>query len=203
MTGGRITLDGVDIRNVTLASLREFVGLVQQEAFLFDSSIGHNVAYADPWAEEERIIEAAKVAHIHDHIAGLPETYETRIGERGVALSGGQRQRMSIARGVVPGPGVMIFDDSTAAIDAVTERRVRDALAKATATKATLIIAHRLSSLMHADEIIILDEGRIIERGDHTTLLARGGIYAELYELQSRSDATATLDDDAPVGVLV
>jgi ATP-binding cassette subfamily B protein len=203
VTGGRITLDGVDIRNVTLASLREFVGLVQQEAFLFDSSIGHNVAYADPWAEEERIVEAAKVAHIHDHIAGLPETYETRIGERGVALSGGQRQRMSIARGVVPGPGVMIFDDSTAAIDAVTERRVRDALAQATATKATLIIAHRLSSLMHADEIIVLDEGRIIERGDHATLLANGGIYADLYELQSRSDATATLDDDTPVGVLV
>ena len=203
VTGGRITLDGVDIRNVTLASLREFVGLVQQEAFLFDSSIGHNVAYADPWAEEERIVEAAKVAHIHDHIAGLPETYETRIGERGVALSGGQRQRMSIARGVVPGPGVMIFDDSTAAIDAVTERRVRDALAQATATKATLIIAHRLSSLMHADEIIVLDEGRIIERGDHATLLANGGIYADLYELQSRSDATATLDDDTPLGDLV
>lgn len=201
VTGGRITIDGIDVRDVTLASLREYVGLVQQEAFLFDSSIGHNVAYADPWAEEERIVEAAKVANIHDHIAGLPETYETRIGERGVALSGGQRQRMSIARGVVPGPGVMIFDDSTAAIDAVTERRVRDALAQATATKATLIIAHRLSSLMHADEIIVLDEGRIIERGDHQSLLAHSGIYAELYELQSRADATATLDDDVPAGV--
>ena len=201
VTSGRITIDGVDIRDVTLASLREYVGLVQQEAFLFDSSIGHNVAYADPWAEEERIVEAAKVAHIHDHISGLPETYETRIGERGVALSGGQRQRMSIARGVVPGPGVMIFDDSTAAIDAVTERRVRDALARATATKATLIIAHRLSSLMHADEIIVLDEGRVVERGDHDSLLANGGVYADLYELQSRSDATATLDDDAPAGV--
>ena len=203
VTAGRITIDGIDVRDVTLASLREYVGLVQQEAFLFDSSIGHNVAYADPWAEEERIVEAARVAHIHDHIAGLPETYETRIGERGVALSGGQRQRMSIARGVVPGPGVMIFDDSTAAIDAVTERRVRDALAQATATKATLIIAHRLSSLMHADEIIVLDDGRIVERGDHATLLANGGIYADLYELQSRSDASATLDDDAPAGVPV
>jgi ATP-binding cassette subfamily B protein len=201
VTAGRITIDGIDVRDVTLASLREYVGLVQQEAFLFDSSIGHNVAYADPWAEEERIVKAARVANIHDHIAGLPETYETRIGERGVALSGGQRQRMSIARGVVPGPGVMIFDDSTAAIDAVTERRVREALAQATATKATLIIAHRLSSLMHADEIIVLDEGRIVERGDHATLLANGGIYADLYELQSRSDASATLDDDAPAGV--
>ena len=199
VTAGRITLDGVDIRDVTLASLREYVGLVQQEAFLFDSSIGHNVAYADPWAEEERIVGAAKVAQIHDHIAGLPEDYETRVGERGVALSGGQRQRMSIARGVVPGPGVMIFDDSTAAIDAVTERRVRDALAEATRTKATIIIAHRLSSLMHADQILVLDEGRIVERGSHGELLTRGGVYADLYELQTRSDAAAVIDDEIPV----
>jgi len=184
---GRITIDGVDIRSVTLASLREYVGLVQQEAFLFDASVGHNVAYADPWAEDERIVGAAKTAQIHEHIASLPGAYETRVGERGVALSGGQRQRMSIARGVVPGPGVMIFDDSTAAIDAVTERKVRENLAHATRTKATVVIAHRLSSLMHADEIIVLDEGRIVERGDHASLLAAGGVYAELFELQSRT----------------
>ncbi|HVI32313.1 ABC transporter ATP-binding protein [Phenylobacterium sp.] len=195
VTEGRITIDGVDIREVTLASLREYVGLVQQEAFLFDASVGHNVAYADPWAEDARIEAAARTAQIHEHIASLPEGYETRVGERGVALSGGQRQRMSIARGVVPGPGVMIFDDSTAAIDAVTERKVRDGLARATKTKATVIIAHRLSSLMHADEILVLDEGRIVERGSHDALVARGGTYAELYELQSRSDAAATLEE--------
>ncbi len=195
VTGGAITIDGQDIRDITLASLREYVGLVQQEAFLFDSSIGHNVAYADPWAAEGRIVDAAKTAQIHDHIAGLPETYETRVGERGVALSGGQRQRMSIARGVVPGPGVMIFDDSTAAIDAVTERRVRDALAHATQTKATIVIAHRLSSLMHADHIIVLDDGQVVERGTHPELLKQGGVYADLYELQTRSDAEAVLDD--------
>jgi len=186
---GRITIDGTDIRDVTLASLREYVGLVQQEAFLFDASIGHNVAYADPWAEDERIVGAAKTAQIHDHIASLPADYETRVGERGVALSGGQRQRMSIARGVVPGPGIMIFDDSTAAIDAVTERKVRENLGRATATKATVIIAHRLSSLMHADEIIVLDDGKIVERGDHASLVAGGGTYAELFELQSRAAA--------------
>lgn len=198
VTAGRITIDGVDIRDVTLASLREYVGLVQQEAFLFDSSIGANLAYADPWAEDERIVGAAQVAQIHDHISGLPAAYETRVGERGVALSGGQRQRMSIARGVVPGPGVMIFDDSTAAIDAVTERRVREGLAQATRAKATIIIAHRLSSLTHADEIIVLDAGRIVERGTHLELAAAGGAYAALYALQTRSDAAATLDKAAP-----
>ena len=198
VTEGAIMIDEVDIRRVTLPSLREYVGLVQQEAFLFDSSIGHNVAYADPWAEDMRIVGAAKVAQIHDHIAGLPEDYETRVGERGVALSGGQRQRMSIARGVVPGPGVMIFDDSTAAIDAVTERRVRDALAEATRTKATIIIAHRLSSLMHADHILVLDEGQIVERGTHAELITKAGVYADLYELQTRSDAEAVMEDVAP-----
>ena len=199
VSGGRITIDGVDIRDVTLASLRAYVGLVQQEAFLFDSSVGHNVAYADPWAEEERIVDAARTAQIHEHIASLPMTYETRVGERGVALSGGQRQRMSIARGVVPGPGVIIFDDSTAAIDAVTERKVRDGLARATKAKATIIIAHRLSSLMHADHILVLDEGRIVERGSHAELLARGGTYADLYELQSRAAASAVLDESMGV----
>jgi ATP-binding cassette, subfamily B, multidrug efflux pump len=191
---GAITIDGQDIREVTLASLREYVGLVQQEAFLFDSSIGHNVAYADPWASEERIVGAATTAQIHDHVDALPGAYETRVGERGVALSGGQRQRLSIARGVVPGPGVMIFDDSAAAIDAVTERRVRDALAQATRAKATIIIAHRLSSLMHADEILVLDQGRIAERGTHAELVALGGVYADLYAMQTRA---ATLDEPA------
>jgi ATP-binding cassette subfamily B protein len=173
------------------------VGLVQQEAFLFDASVGHNVAYADPWAEDERIVGAAKTAQIHEHIAGLPASYETRVGERGVALSGGQRQRMSIARGVVPEPGVMIFDDSTAAIDAVTERKVREGLAHATRMKATIIIAHRLSSLMHADEIVVLDDGRIVERGSHAELVAAGGVYADLYALQTRTEAGASLDEPA------
>jgi len=188
VSGGRITIDGQDVRDVQLPSLREYVGLVQQEAFLFDATITNNVAYADPWAEDARIVGATRTAQLHDYIAALPKAYETRVGERGVALSGGQRQRMSIARGVVPGPGIMIFDDSTAAIDAVTEKRVRDALAEATKGQATIIIAHRLSSLMHADEIILLEEGRVVERGSHAELLALGGEYFDLYQLQTRTE---------------
>ena len=142
----------------------------------------------DPWAEGSRIEGAARTAQIHDYVAALPGAYDTRVGERGVALSGGQRQRMSIARGVAPGPGIMVFDDSTAAIDAVTERRVRDALSDATAAKATIIIAHRLSSLLHADEILVLEEGRIVERGTHAELLALGGEYGDLFALQTRAE---------------
>ena len=192
---GRITIDGQDIREVTLSSLRAHVGLVQQEAFLFDATVTNNVAYADPWAETARIEDAARTAQLHDYVAALPAGYGTRVGERGVALSGGQRQRMSIARGVVPGPGVMIFDDSTAAIDAVTEKKVRDGLAEATATKATIIIAHRLSSLMHADEIIVLEAGRVVERGTHDALIALGGEYADLFALQTRADQGLSIAD--------
>lgn len=187
VTGGQVTIDDQDVRDVSIASLRRHVGLVQQEAFLFDATVTNNIAYADPWAEEARIVSAARTAQIHEHVAALPLAYETRVGERGVALSGGQRQRMSIARSVAPGPGVMIFDDSTAAIDAVTEARVREALAEATASKATIIIAHRLSSLMHADEILVLEEGRVVERGTHAELVALGGEYADLFALQTLS----------------
>lgn len=199
VTGGRITIDGTDIRDVTLPSLREYVGLVQQEAFLFDTTITNNIAYADPWASEDRIVGASRTAQLHDYIAALPGGYETRVGERGVALSGGQRQRMSIARGVVPGPGIMIFDDSTAAIDAVTEKKVRDGIKQATRSMATVIIAHRLSSLMHADEILVIDEGRVIERGTHPELLAKGGVYADLYALQTRTEQGGVIDDEVAV----
>lgn len=186
VASGAVTLDGVDIRRLALSALRRHVSLVQQEAFLFDAPIGHNLAYADPWATEARIVEAARVAQLHDHVDGLPDRYDTRAGERGVSLSGGQRQRASIARGVLPGPGIVILDDSTAAIDTVTEEKVRAGLGRLTRDKAVIVIAHRLSSVLHADEILVLDDGRIVERGNHASLLARGGSYARLYALQSR-----------------
>ena len=188
VTAGRITLDGQDIREVTLDSLRHAVSLVQQDVFLFDDSVESNVAYADPEAEEPVLFEATALAHMHDHVASLPLGYRTRVGERGVALSGGQRQRLSIARGMVPDPAIVIFDDATSAVDAATEHRVRAALRRATSRQATIIISHRIGSLMHADEILVLDEGRIVERGNHTQLIAAAGRYATLYQAQSRAE---------------
>jgi ATP-binding cassette subfamily B protein len=181
---GAITIDGVDIRDASLDSLRRLVCLVSQDVFLFDDTAAANICYADPDADEERWLEASNAAQIHDHFAALPEAYSSRIGERGVGLSGGQRQRLSIARGIVPDPTILVFDDATSAVDAATEHRVRAALKDATRHKAVLIISHRLGSVMHADEIIVLDQGRIIERGRHDQLLAQGGHYAEIYRLQ-------------------
>lgn len=193
VSDGRISIDGRDIRSVTLASLRRYVNLVQQDAFLFTAAVESNVAYADPWADRSSIRQATETAQLHNYISQLPEGYETLVGERGVSLSGGQRQRLAIARSVLPDSGILIFDDSTAAIDAGTERSIRSALSQTTASRATIIIAHRLSSLTHANEILFLDAGRIVERGSHTELLARGGRYAALYRMQ-----TMQPEDTAP-----
>lgn len=186
VTAGRITIDGADVRSVTLASLRRQVSIVPQQPFLFTAGIDHNVAYGDPWAGRAAIEHSAATAQLHNYIRKLPTGYSTLVGERGVSLSGGQRQRLSIARGVLPESAVIVFDDSTAAVDAATEQRIHQALQDLTRERAVIIIAHRLRSLLHADEIIFLEEGRIVERGRHEDLLALEGRYRALWDLQAR-----------------
>jgi len=183
---GHITIDGQDLRDVTLDSLRKAVGVVEQDTFLFTASVEHNVAYGDPWAPDDRVELASKYAQLGDYIERLPGGYDTMVGERGVSLSGGQRQRLSIARSILLKPQLIVFDDSTAAIDAATEQRIRAALTDLTKDRATIIISHRLSSLMHADEILFIEAGKIVERGTHEELLSQGGHYNDLYELQIR-----------------
>ena len=184
VTGGRITIDGQDIRDVTLDSLREAVGVVQQDTFLFTTTVDNNVAYGDLTADRERIVNATESAQLHNYIARLPLGYETLVGERGLTLSGGQRQRLSIARSILLAPAIIVFDDSTASIDAATEHRIHAALRELARDRVTIIISHRLGSLMHADEILFIEAGRIVERGRHGELLARGGRYKALHDLQ-------------------
>jgi ATP-binding cassette subfamily B multidrug efflux pump len=186
VTGGRVSIDGQDIRDISLDSLRQAVSVVQQDAHLFTASIENNIAYGDPWSDGERIARANRSAQLHDYVARLPGGYETLVGERGVSLSGGQRQRLSIARGILSDPAILVFDDSTAAVDAATEQRIRVALRDGQDKRATVIISHRLGSLMHADEVLFVEAGRVVERGKHEELLALGGRYRDLYQLQSR-----------------
>ena len=191
-TAGRILIDGQDISDVTLESLRHAVGVVEQDTFLFTTTIDNNVAYGDPRVPHGSIERAMDSAQMKEYVDRLPTGFETLVGERGVTLSGGQRQRLSIARSILLHPQIIVFDDSTAAIDAATEQRIRAALQEVTADRATIIISHRLSSLMHADEILFLEEGAIVERGSHAELLAKQGKYRDLYELQIRPE------DDSP-----
>jgi len=184
VTGGRVTIDGQDVRAVTLDTLRQAVAVVQQDSFLFTTNIENNIAYGDPWAKESRIARASEFAQLHNYIIGLPTGYETIVGERGVSLSGGQRQRLNIARSLMLRPSVMVFDDSTAAVDAGTEQRIRTAMKRFAKDRVTIIISHRLSSLMHADQIMFIDDGKIVERGTHEELLDLKGRYRELYDLQ-------------------
>lgn len=186
VTGGQITIDGQDIRDVTLISLRRNIGLVMQDPFLFDGTIAENIAYGDPGATLDRVEAAARIAQIHDFVSTLPKGYDTEVGERGVALSGGQRQRVAIARTILLNPPILIFDDSTSSVDAGTEKRIREGLSAASRGRTTLIVAHRLSSLQHANEILVVDHGRVVERGSHSQLIAMHGRYRELYELQRR-----------------
>jgi ABC-type multidrug transport system fused ATPase/permease subunit len=184
VSDGGIFIDGVDIRDYRLKSLRKQIGIVAQETFLFGDTAKENIAYGKPDAELEDVIEAAKSANIHDFIEGLPEAYETQIGERGVNVSGGQKQRISIARALLMNPPILILDDSTSSVDTETELLIQKALVSLTESRTTFVIAQRISTVQRADKIVVLDKGRIVEQGTHRELLAKGGIYKEIYRLQ-------------------
>lgn len=183
---GRIAVDGLDLQEITQASLRDAIGVVPQDTVLFNDTIYYNIAYGDPSADEQHIYEAARTARIHDFISQLPSGYQTRVGERGLKLSGGEKQRVAIARAVLKNPTVFFFDEATSSLDSATESDIQTNLDEISSGRSTLIIAHRLSTVVSADRILVLDDGRIIEHGTHQQLLARGGLYADLWQEQEK-----------------
>jgi ATP-binding cassette subfamily B protein len=186
VTKGRITLDGMDVRDVTLASLRRSIGLVLQDVFLFNATIRDNIAYGAAHATDEEVIAAAKVARLHDFICTLPDGYDTWVGERGVTLSGGQKQRVAIARTLLLNPRILVLDDSTSSVDMETEYLIQQALDAVMHGRTTFVVASRVRTIKHADQILVIEDGRIVEQGDHATLIKHGGSYARLYDLQLR-----------------
>ena len=191
---GEITIDDIDIRDYTLASLRRNVGIVQQDIFLFSATMRDNIAYGATSTTEEEVIQAAKVAQLHDHIMSLPQGYDTWVGERGATLSGGQRQRLSIARTVLIDPPVLILDDSTSSVDVETERLIHRAMVDVMKGRTTFVIAHRLSSVRDADLILVLKDGQIAEQGGHEELMVKSGMYRDIYDLQLRPQEELLLD---------
>ncbi|MEV4185755.1 ABC transporter ATP-binding protein [Streptosporangium canum] len=182
VTGGRVTVDGVDVRDLTFETLAETVGVVSQETYLFHSSIADNLRFAKPSATDSELVEAARAARIHDHIMSLPDGYDTMVGERGYRFSGGEKQRLAIARTLLRDPPVLILDEATSALDTQTERAVQEALDTLSHGRTTITIAHRLSTVRDADQIVVLDRGRVVERGTHAQLLAADGPYAALVQ---------------------
>jgi ATP-binding cassette subfamily B protein len=184
ISGGTITVDGQDIRGVTQESLRAAIGMVPQDTVLFNDTIAYNIAYGRPGASEAEVEEAARTAQIADFIASLPDGYRTEVGERGLKLSGGEKQRVAIARTILKAPPILILDEATSALDIHTEREIQAALDRVSADRTTLVIAHRLSTVVNADEILVLDDGRIVERGTHDALLRENGLYAGMWNRQ-------------------
>jgi ATP-binding cassette subfamily B protein len=190
-TGGRVLVDGEDVRSVTQDSLRAAVGVVPQDTVLFNDTIRYNIAYGRPGATQEEVERAAKLAQVHDFVQRLPEGYDTRVGERGLKLSGGEKQRVAIARTILKDPRILILDEATSALDTGTEQEIQAALRDVSRDRTTLVIAHRLSTVVEADEIIVLQEGEVAERGTHGALIAAGGLYAEMWRRQSEAVAMA------------
>ena len=191
VTDGRILVDGQDIREVTQDSLRAAIGVVPQDTVLFNDTIRYNIAYGRPGASDAEIQQAAKLAQVHDFVMRLPEGYHTMVGERGLKLSGGEKQRVAIARTILKNPRILILDEATSALDTRTEQEIQAALRRISANRTTLVIAHRLSTVVEADEILVLQEGQVTERGTHAELIARGGLYAEMWRRQSEAVAAA------------
>ena len=188
VNGGRITINGQDIRDVTQQSLRKAIGIVPQDTVLFNDSIYYNIAYGRPDASHDEVIAAAKAAHIHTFVESLPDKYDSLVGERGLKLSGGEKQRVAIARTLLKNPPILVFDEATSALDSKTEKAIQAELLEIATNHTTLVIAHRLSTIMDADQIVVLDHGRIVERGTHAELLMRGGVYAYLWNLQLQEE---------------
>ena len=181
-TGGRVLVDGVDIRDVTRRSLRREIGVISQDPFLFSATVRENIAFGVLDATDEQVLRAAQAAQAHEFVEELPYGYDTVIGERGITLSGGQRQRLAIARALVIDPRILILDDATASVDATTEAKIRTGLSEAMRGRTTIIIAHRLSTIALADEVVVLDHGRIAAHGTQAELLSTNAVYQEIHE---------------------
>ncbi len=186
VTGGRILMNGIDIRQIEQHSLRSGIAIVPQDTVLFNDTLYYNIQYGNPSASREAVIAAARAAHLHDFVETLPDGYESRVGERGLKLSGGEKQRVAIARALLKNPPILVFDEATSALDSKTEKAIQASMDVAARGRTTLIIAHRLSTVMNADEIIVLDAGNIVERGKHAALLAANGLYAQMWALQQQ-----------------